>query len=143
MTERKNRSLDEVIAILGQPAEAWITKSQSENLPKGINAVRALKVDVPVEGAFRILKWQCTPIPPDAKEIAAELSTLRAKPDPEANEMESLVSRARSSLEAKADRCIAASRIQNGETKTWVMIRVCSRHSRSGLVEDHTWGTGS
>ncbi len=138
--EKKNeqRSLDELIAILGQPVKEWISKSQSEPVLEGVNAATALKLGAPEEGAFEVLKWQCTPVPSDAAEIANEWAAIRAEALPNTR----LIARAREALEAMSDCCKAASRISNGKTHHWVMIRVCSRHASTGLVEDHTWGAG-
>lgn len=140
MSDNKTWSRSELIAILGQPVEEWITTSHSEIAPDGTQVVTALRLDNSTEGAFRILRWQCTPSPPDAEEIAAEWDALRAKPDPESKEVEALASRARDALDVIADRCMAAARIHSGDATVWVTIRVCSRHTKVGLIEDHSWG---
>jgi len=140
MSANKRWSRSELIDILGQPVEEYINASRSEISPEGHHVVTVLRLDNPVEGAFRILRWQCTPPPPDAIELAAECESLRAKPDVESKQIEALVSRVRDAFDVIADNCTAAARVQNGEADVWVTIRVCSRHAKAGLIEDHTWG---
>lgn len=139
MSANKKWLRTELIAILGQPVKEWITKSQSDVSPEGVNIGTALKLDAPEEGAFKILKWRCTPLPSGVDDLAAEWDAMRA----ESVQNTPLMARTMHALEVISDCCIAASKIENGENKVWVTIRVCSRHAKAGLTEDHSWGMGA
>jgi len=131
----KRWSREELVSKLGQPTREWATITRSE-VRDGAQISMADEVGMDTEGAVPFMSFACYPNHrrdlEKERQLRDEIRSLReqeAHPD--------LIREAAFQWpDLWGHGCVAASRIQQGEPETWVLVHVCARHMALGLVAE-------